>query len=193
VVYPVSAPFAAAGNHIMMLSGNLASDSAVLKLSGKDMPAFTGPAVCFDSEQDAYYAIMDGKIKAGQVLVIRYEGPKGAPGMPEMLSPGAALVGAGLGKEVALVTDGRFSGASHGIMIGHVTPEAADGGAIAVLQDGDIVTVDGKARQLSVDLEDCVLQARLDAWEAPQPKVTRGLLAKYARTVKSAHVGATTH
>jgi len=141
VLRPLSNPLAPAGNHIVVLSGNLAPESAIVKLSGKQDIRHVGPALCFDAEDDAFAEIMAGKIKKGDVLVIRYEGPKGSPGMPEMLSPGAALVGAGLGKYVPLVTDGRFSGASHGIMVGHVTPEASDGGPIALLKDGDMVTV----------------------------------------------------
>ena len=139
VIFPLEKPYAEPGNHIGVLTGNLARESAVMKLSGKDIPYFEGPAVVFDTEFAAYEAIVAGEIKAGDVLIIRYEGPKGSPGMPEMLSPGAALVGAGLGKEVALITDGRFSGASHGIMIGHVSPEAYDGGTLAVVETGDRV------------------------------------------------------
>lgn len=193
VLFPVSKPFSPAGNHMLILSGNLASESAVLKLSGKIYDKFVGPAICFDDEDLAFEAIVKGKIQKGSVLIIRYEGPKGSPGMPEMLSPGAALVGAGLGKDVALVTDGRFSGASHGIMIGHVTPEAAAGGTLALVKDGDIVTIDAPNKQLSVDVSDEVLATRRASWKYVS-KITndRGVLAKYARSVKSAHVGATT-
>merc|ERR1712136_245663 len=193
VLFPVSKPFAPAGNHILVLQGNLAPDSAICKLSGKQNVSHTGPAKCFDAEDDAFQAIMSGKIVKGDVVVVRYEGPKGSPGMPEMLAPGGALIGAGLGKDVALVTDGRFSGASHGIMIGHVTPEAACGGPIALLRDGDIVMVRAAHRQLAVDLSDAELEERRAAWRPPPPREgTAGLLAKYAAQVQSAHVGATT-
>merc|ERR1711957_452951 len=170
-------------NHLLIISGNLATDSAVLKLSGKVYDKFVGPAICFDDEDIAFLAIIAGKIKKGQVLVIRYEGPKGSPGMPEMLSPGAALVGSGLGKDVALVTDGRFSGASHGIMIGHVSPEAADGGPIALVRDGDIITVDARNKALSVDVSDEEMAERRKLWK-PINKANnsaggpRGVLAK---------------
>ena len=164
VLYPASAPFSPAGNHMLMLSGTLATESAVLKLSGKIAATFSGPAQCFDDEDDAFAAIIAGRVKAGSVLVIRYEGPQGSPGMPEMLSPGSALVGAGLGKDVALVTDGRFSGASHGIMIGHVSPEAATGGPIALVQDGDIITIDAPNKKLDLGVDPTELAARRAAW-----------------------------
>jgi dihydroxy-acid dehydratase len=190
VVMPLSAPLSAAGKHIIVLKGSLAPQSAVMKLSGKSLATFEGPAVCFDSEMDAFTAIMAGKIVKGHCLVIRYEGPKGAPGMPEMLSPGAALVGQGLGPHVALVTDGRFSGASHGIMIGHVTPEARDGGPLAVVRDGDIVRIDTKAQTLDLAISTEEIAARLKAWSPPPEKATKGTLAKYTKLVQSAHLGA---
>eukprot|EP00035_Acanthoeca_spectabilis_P037412 m.45094 g.45094 ORF g.45094 m.45094 type:complete len:605 (+) comp8601_c0_seq1:4468-6282(+) len=195
ILYPVAKPVSPAGNHLLVLSGNMAPESAVLKLSGKVYDKFVGPAVCFDDEDLAFEAIVDGKVKKGCVLVIRYEGPKGAPGMPEMLSPGAALVGAGLGKDVALVTDGRFSGASHGIMIGHVSPEAAAGGPIAFVQDGDVVTIDARNKLLSVDVTDEVMAARKANWTPPQKLQGKlgAVLGKYAKVVNSAHVGATTY
>lgn len=193
VLFPVSSPLSPAGNHILVLSGNLAPESAVCKLSGKQNVELVGPARCYDDEDAAFEAIMAGEIVKGDVLVIRYEGPRGAPGMPEMLSPGAALVGAGLGKDVALVTDGRFSGASHGIMVGHVTPEAAMGGPIALVQDGDIIAVRPGKRELSLQVSDEELAARRAAWESPaQRPGTTGLLAKYAAQVQSAHRGAIT-
>jgi len=193
VLRPFSDPLSPAGNHIIVLSGNLAPESAVLKLSGKTDIRHTGPARCFDAEDDAFAEIMTGKIKKGDVVVVRYEGPKGSPGMPEMLSPGAALVGQGLGKYVPLVTDGRFSGASHGIMVGHITPEASDGGPIALLRDGDMITVAPHERLLSVDLSDEELALRRAAWTPPPPKAgTRGVLARYQKNVASAHYGATT-
>lgn len=163
-----------------------------MKLSGKDLPSFTGPAICFDSEMAAFNAIMAEEVVKGQVVLIRYEGPKGAPGMPEMLSPGAALVGQGLGPHVALVTDGRFSGASHGIMIGHVTPEARDGGALAIVRDGDIVSIDTRAQTLEVALTDEEVAARLAEWKPPPEKATKWVLHKYTKLVTSAHYGAFT-
>lgn len=193
IVFPVTSPLAPAGRHILILKGNLALESAVLKLSGKDITGpFRGPAVVFDGEEQAFKAIMSGKIKAGDVLVIRYEGPRGSPGMPEMLSPGGALVGAGLGKKVALVTDGRFSGANHGIMIGHVSPEAQVGGPIGLLQDGDMIVIDPHSATLKVELTDEVLSERRTKWQPPPRRLT-GLLQKYTKLVSSAHKGAVTH
>ncbi|XP_064384049.1 dihydroxy-acid dehydratase-like [Halichondria panicea] len=200
VVYPFSKPLSPPGHHIplssksFVLHGSLATDSAVLKLSGKvfDKP-FKGPAIVFDGEGPAYDAIMGGQVKPGQVLVIRYEGPKGSPGMPEMLSPGSALVGAGLGKTVPLVTDGRFSGASHGIMIGHVTPEAFVGGPIALVENGDMISIDAVNRRVDLEVSKEVLTARKACWKIPQERQkVKGLLAKYRRSVSSAHTGAVT-
>eukprot|EP01098_Paradermamoeba_levis_P004660 TRINITY_DN1985_c0_g1_i1.p1 TRINITY_DN1985_c0_g1~~TRINITY_DN1985_c0_g1_i1.p1 ORF type:complete len:585 (+),score=189.63 TRINITY_DN1985_c0_g1_i1:58-1812(+) len=191
VVFPISSPLSPAGNHISIMTGNLAPCSAVMKLSGKQLLLFSGPAIVYDGEQDAFNAIMKGEVKKGSVLVIRYEGPRGSPGMPEMLSPGAALVGAGLGKDVALVTDGRFSGASHGIMIGHVTPEAQDGGPIALVANGDVITIDVANRLLSIQLSDEELAERKKNWAPPQKNFPRtGVLAKYRKLVTSAHYGA---
>lgn len=193
VIFPLSKPLAPVGCHISILTGNLAAESAVLKLSGKTIKPFRGSAIVFDGEGDAYNAVMEGRIKPGQVMVIRYEGPKGSPGMPEMLSPGAALVGAGLGKDVALVTDGRFSGASHGIMIGHVTPEAFSGGAIALVRDGDIITIDNLEKKLSLEVSEEELKKRREKWQIPTKRAkVKGLLAKYRKMVSSAHTGAIT-
>lgn len=193
VLWPVAKPYKPAGNHILVLHGNLASESAICKLSGKTNIYHRGPCKCFDEENDAYEAIVSGKIVKGDVVVVRYEGPKGSPGMPEMLMPGGALIGCGLGKDVALVTDGRFSGASHGIMIGHVSPEAAVGGPIGLLKDGDIVTLDPKNRLLSVDVSDGEMAERRALWRPPPPKPgTKGVMAKYAACVQSAHIGAVT-
>jgi len=193
VLLPLASPLSPAGNHILVLHGNLAPESAVIKLSGKQNIEHIGPARCFDDEDAAFEAIMSGKIKKGDSLIIRYEGPKGSPGMPEMLSPGAALVGAGLGKDVALITDGRFSGASHGIMVGHVCPEASAGGPIALIRDGDMIIVQPSKRKLCIDISDEELAARRAAWTPPPLKPgTSGLLGKYARQVKSAHYGAVT-
>ena len=196
VIFPLEKPYANPGHHIGVLTGNLARESAVMKLSGKEIPYFEGPAVVFDTEFAAYEAIIAGGIKAGDVLIIRYEGPKGSPGMPEMLSPGAALVGAGLGKDVALITDGRFSGASHGIMIGHVSPEAYDGGTLAVVETGDRVAISMKDKTLNVLIDDDMLERRLKEWKGP-PKKDReermnGYLLKYRKLVSSAHLGAIT-
>merc|ERR1719223_2090852 len=164
----------------MVIRGNLAPESAVVKLSGKQNVEHIGPCKCYDDEDLAFRAIMAGEIKKGDVLVIRNEGPKGSPGMPEMLSPGAALVGAGLGKHVALVTDGRFSGASHGIMVGHVTPEAAAGGPIALLRDGDMITVKPGQCHLSVALSEEELASRRKEWKCLERPGINGLLSKYA-------------
>ncbi|XP_068760136.1 dihydroxy-acid dehydratase-like isoform X1 [Montipora capricornis] len=174
IIFPLSSPLAPAGRHIIILKGNLAPESAVLKLSGKDIAPFRGP------------------IKAGDVLIIRQEGPRGSPGMPEMLSPSGALVGAGLGKSVAFVTDGRFSGASHGIMIGHVSPEAQVGGPTGLLRDSNIVIIDTENAPLSVELTDEELSARKTEW-LPPPRRLTGLLHKYTKVVSSAHAGAVTY
>eukprot|EP01097_Dermamoeba_algensis_P009334 TRINITY_DN6550_c0_g1_i1.p1 TRINITY_DN6550_c0_g1~~TRINITY_DN6550_c0_g1_i1.p1 ORF type:complete len:549 (-),score=120.35 TRINITY_DN6550_c0_g1_i1:72-1718(-) len=193
VISPISSPISPAGHHIIVMTGNLAPESAVLKLSGKMLETFTGPACVYDGEQDAFRAIMEGHVKKGSVLVIRYEGPKGSPGMPEMLSPGAALVGAGLGKDVALVTDGRFSGASHGIMVGHVTPEAYDGGPIAFVRNGDMITIDVKTKHVSVAVSEEELEQRKKTWKVITKELPRtGVLSKYIKLVSSAHFGAVT-
>eukprot|EP00300_Choanocystis_sp_HF-7_P010235 c16854_g1_i3.p1 GENE.c16854_g1_i3~~c16854_g1_i3.p1 ORF type:complete len:370 (+),score=80.69 c16854_g1_i3:2-1111(+) len=192
VILPLDRPFAPAGQHILILRGNVSPDGCVLKVSGKGIRHFKGKARVFDSEQDAYVAVTKGAIEAGHVLVIRYEGPKGAPGMPEMLSPSAALVGAGLGEKVALVTDGRFSGATHGIMIGHVSPEACVGGPLAVIKDDDTITIDVGARSVTMEISDEELDKRLKCWRPkPVPKqYQRGVLGSYARLVSSASTGA---
>ncbi|HKL25405.1 MAG TPA: dihydroxy-acid dehydratase [Desulfuromonadales bacterium] len=192
VFMPPDRPYAAAGRHIRVLYGNLASEGCVMKLSGKEPDDFTGPARVFDREEAAMEAILDGRIKAGDVLVIRYEGPKGGPGMREMLSPSSALMGAGLGKEVALVTDGRFSGGTHGIMIGHVAPEAQVGGPLAIVEEGDQVTISVVDRALNLDLPAAEIEKRLQAWREPRARYPRGVLAKYARLVSSAARGAVT-
>jgi len=190
VILPLDRPVAPAGAHLLILRGSLAPDSCVLKLGGKDIPKFRGPAKVYDNEMAAYDGIMAGEIEAGDVLVIRYEGPVGGPGMPEMLSPGAALVGRGLGKTVALVTDGRFSGASHGIMCGHVSPEAAVGGPIALVQNGDEIAYDSTAKTLDLCVSEEEMASRSAKWVAPPPKHKRGVLAQYARLVSQAHTGA---
>jgi len=179
-------------SHLRILYGNLAPEGAVAKISGKEGLSFTGTARCFNSEEEALQAILDGKIEKGSVIVIRYEGPKGGPGMREMLSPTSAIMGAGLGKDVALITDGRFSGGSHGFVIGHVTPEAAVGGPIGLLEDGDTITVDAETNALIVDVDDSELAHRKASWTMEKETPTRGVLAKYARLVSSASLGAVT-
>jgi dihydroxy-acid dehydratase len=179
-------------SHLRILYGNLAPEGAVAKISGKEGLTFTGTAVCFNSEEEAQAAILEGRVNKGSVIVIRYEGPKGGPGMREMLSPTSAIMGAGLGKDVALITDGRFSGGSHGFVIGHVTPEAAVGGPIGLVEDGDTITIDAESNALIVDLDDATLAARRANWRMEKELPTRGVLAKYARQVKSASLGAVT-
>jgi dihydroxy-acid dehydratase len=189
---PTDLPFAPPGRHISVLRGNLAPEGAVLKLCGKDLDHHTGPARVFDREEDALGAIFSGNIRKGDVIVIRYEGPKGGPGMREMLSPSAALMGAGLGKDVALVTDGRFSGGTHGVMVGHVAPEAQAGGAIAIVREGDRITINPRERSISLDAGEEEISDRLSRWRAPEPKYPRGVLGKYAKLVGSASKGAVT-
>lgn len=179
-------------SHLRILYGNLAPEGAVAKITGKEGLTFTGTAACFNSEEEAYAAIMDGQVKKGAVIVIRYEGPKGGPGMREMLSPTSAIMGVGLGQEVALITDGRFSGGSHGFVIGHVTPEAALGGPIGLLEDGDIITIDAEANTLEVDLDAATMTTRKANWRMEKALPTRGVLAKYAKQVTSASRGAIT-
>lgn len=179
-------------SHLRILYGNLAPEGAVAKISGKEGLTFTGTAQCFDSEEAAQKAILDGQVEKGAVIVIRYEGPKGGPGMREMLSPTSAIMGRGLGKDVALITDGRFSGGSHGFVIGHVTPEAAVGGPIGLLEDGDIITIDAEQNVLAVDIDDATLAARRANWAMTKDIPTRGVLAKYAKLVSSASTGAVT-
>lgn len=192
VFYSPDQPYAPAHQHIRVLHGNLASEGCVMKLSGKEMTYFAGPARVFDREEDALAAILAGKICAGDVIVIRYEGPKGGPGMREMLSPSSALMGAGLGKDVALVTDGRFSGGTHGIMIGHVAPEAQTGGLLAVVREGDTIEIDLESGELNLMVDENEIAARLAQWQAPETRYKRGVLAKYAQLVSSASRGAVT-
>ena len=180
VIYQIDAPRSPTGG-LAILRGNIAPDGAVIKVAGHQERVFEGPARVFDQEPAAFQAIQRGDIKAGDIVIIRYEGPKGGPGMQEMLSVTAAIVGQGLGEDVALITDGRFSGASHGPMVGHVAPEAAVGGPIALLQEGDIVTLDIPGRKLNVKLTDEELAARQSKWLRIPPNYTRGWLAKYAK------------
>ncbi|HEY9851331.1 MAG TPA: dihydroxy-acid dehydratase [Leptolyngbyaceae cyanobacterium] len=178
--------------HLAILKGNLASEGAVAKITGIKNPQITGPARVFESEESCLDAILAGQIKAGDVIVIRYEGPKGGPGMREMLAPTSAIIGAGLGDSVGLITDGRFSGGTYGMVVGHVAPEAAVGGAIALVKEGDIITIDAHARLLKVDVSDEELERRRADWQPPKPRYTTGVLAKYAKLVSSSSVGAVT-
>lgn len=191
VIRPLSDPIKKTG-HLRILYGNLAPTGSVAKITGKEGLRFQGPARVFEDEFEANRGIGEGKVSRGDVVVIRYEGPQGGPGMPEMLKPTSAIMGAGLGKDVALITDGRFSGGTHGFVVGHVTPEAQAGGPIALLRDGDIITIDAEANTLSVDLSDEELNRRRAAWKAPELKVKRGSLYKYAKTVSSASEGCVT-
>jgi dihydroxy-acid dehydratase len=178
--------------HIQILKGNLAPGGAVAKITGKEGLRFSGPARVFDSEEDMLRALEERRIRKGDVVVIRYEGPKGGPGMPEMLTPSSAIMGAGLGNDVALLTDGRFSGGSHGFIIGHIVPEAQEGGPIALIRDGDIITIEAEIRSLSVDISDAEMQRRRREWTMPPYKATRGTLYKYIRLVKDASEGCVT-
>ncbi len=191
IVRPLSNPLKATG-HIRILKGNLAPEGAVAKITGKEGLRFSGPAKVFDSEEDMLHALEADGIAKGDVIVIRYEGPKGGPGMPEMLTPTSAIMGAGLGKDVALITDGRFSGGSHGFIVGHVTPEAQEGGPVALIQTGDKITIDAEANEISVDLPADEMQRRRQSWRMPPFKAERGTLAKYIRLVKSASEGCVT-
>ncbi|MBL7473377.1 dihydroxy-acid dehydratase [Robertkochia sediminum] len=191
VIKPVEAPVKATG-HLRILKGNLAEEGAVAKITGKEGLAFSGPARVFNGEYEANDGIRDGLVQKGEVVVIRYEGPKGGPGMPEMLKPTAAIMGAGLGKDVALITDGRFSGGSHGFVVGHVSPEAQTGGAIALVKDGDVITIDAVKNTITLEVSQEELAKRKEQWKAPQLKVKSGVLYKYARTVSSASKGCVT-
>jgi dihydroxy-acid dehydratase len=191
VVRQLSSPLKPTGG-LVVLKGNIAPEGCVIKVAGHDYGTFTGTARVFDNEEAAFAAVESGSIKAGDVVVIRYEGPKGGPGMREMLQVTAALVGAGLGDSVALLTDGRFSGATRGLMVGHVAPEAASGGPIAAIHDGDIIVFDIAKRSINVKLTDAEIQRRLSTWKPPQPRFTSGVMAKYALLVSSASMGAIT-
>ncbi len=191
IIHPLDAPIKPTG-HIQILRGNLAPEGSVAKITGKEGERFGGPARVYDSEEDMLAGLEAGRIQKGDVVVIRYEGPKGGPGMPEMLTPTSAIMGAGLGQDVALLTDGRFSGGSHGFIVGHITPEAQEGGPIALLRDGDHITIDAVARTMDVALSPEELAARRAAWVAPPLKATRGTLYKYIRLVRSASEGCVT-
>ena len=191
IVKTVEEPIKSTG-HIRILKGNLAPDGAVAKITGKEGLVFTGRANVFDSEEDMLAALEQKQIQKGDVIIIRYEGPKGGPGMPEMLTPTSAIMGAGLGADVALMTDGRFSGGSHGFIVGHVTPEAQEGGPIALAQTGDTITIDAEKNRIDIDLTDEQLAERRASWSAPSYKATRGTLYKYIKNVKSASEGCVT-
>jgi dihydroxy-acid dehydratase len=191
VVRPMAKPIYAQG-HLAILRGNLAPDGAVAKISGLKLPRISGPARVFESEEECLAAILADRIQPGDVLVIRYEGPRGGPGMREMLAPTSAIIGKGLGDKVGMVTDGRFSGGTYGMVVGHVAPEAQDGGPIALVREGDRITIDADHNLLRLEIPDDELARRRAAWTAPPPRYTRGVLAKYARVVSSSAVGAVT-
>ncbi len=191
IIYPIEQPIKATG-HLQMLYGNLAEKGSVAKISGKEGERFEGPARVFDGEKDLVTGIANGKIKKGDVVVIRYEGPKGAPGMPEMLKPTSAIMGAGLGNDVALITDGRFSGGSHGFVVGHITPEAFNGGLIAMVNDNDIIEIDIATKKINLKISEEEILKRKNKWQQPKLKITKGVLYKYALTVKDASDGCVT-
>lgn len=191
VVHPIERPIKPTG-HIQILRGNLAPEGAVAKITGKEGERFSGPAKVYESEEDMLAALEQKEISKGDVIIIRYEGPKGGPGMPEMLTPTSAIMGAGLGKDVALLTDGRFSGGSHGFIVGHITPEAQEGGPVALVRNGDIITIDSQQKQINIEISDEELAKRRAAWVAPPYKATRGTLYKYIKNVKSASEGCVT-
>jgi len=191
IIFPVSEAIKETG-HLQILYGNLATEGSVAKITGKEGLVFTGTANVFDSEPELNQAIMDGKVKAGDVVVIRYIGPQGGPGLPEMLKPTSLIMGAGLGDSVALITDGRFSGGTHGFVVGHITPEAQVGGNIALVENGDAITIDADNNILTLNVDDAVLEQRRAAWQAPEQKVTSGILRKYAKSVSTASEGCVT-
>jgi dihydroxy-acid dehydratase len=191
IIQPLEKPLKASG-HIRIMRGNFCPGGAVAKITGKEGLIFSGPARVFDSEELMLKGLEDGVIQKGDVIVIRYEGPKGGPGMPEMLTPTSAIMGVGMGSDVALITDGRFSGGSHGFIVGHVTPEAQEGGPIGLVKDGDKITIDATTNRIDVDLSEAELSKRHAAWKAPELKATRGTLYKYIKNVKSASEGCVT-
>ena len=191
IIHPVNDPIKATG-HLQILYGNLAEGGSVAKISGKEGERFEGPARVFDGEFELINGINSGKIKAGDVVVIRYVGPKGGPGMPEMLKPTSAIIGAGLGNSVALITDGRFSGGTHGFVVGHITPEAYDGGTIALVKDDDKIVLDATKNTIELRISDEELNSRRSQWKQPNLKAQKGILFKYARHVKTAADGCVT-
>ena len=191
IIFPLSNPIKESG-HIQILKGNLAQQGCVAKITGKEGLKFSGPAKVFDSEFECLTAIAESRVNKGDVVVIRYEGPKGGPGMPEMLKPTSAIMGAGLGKDVALITDGRFSGGTHGFVVGHIVPEAFDGGVIAIVEDGDMITIDSENNQIFVDLSDDEIKNRIKNWSKPDLKIKKGILYKYVKSVSNASNGCVT-
>jgi len=191
IVYPIEKPIKTTG-HLQILHGNLAEKGSVAKITGKEGEKFTGPARVFNGEFELINGIQSGKVKAGDVVVIRYVGPRGAPGMPEMLKPTSAIMGAGLGKSVALITDGRFSGGTHGFVVGHITPEAFEGGAIALVEDDDVIEIDVLGHKINVVIDEQTLAKRRAAWKAPKLNAQKGILFKYAKQVKTAADGCVT-
>jgi dihydroxy-acid dehydratase len=191
IVRPLRDPLKRTG-HIQILYGNVAPQGSVAKITGKEGLRFSGPARVFDSEEDALAAIEGNQVAAGSVVVIRYEGPQGGPGMPEMLTVTSAIMGAGLGKDLALITDGRFSGGTHGFVVGHVVPEAQAGGPIALIQNGDMITIDAEARKIDVAVDEATLAQRRSGWTPPPLKAAQGVLAKYIKLVRPASEGCVT-
>ena len=191
IIFSLSNPIKESG-HIQILKGNLAEEGCVAKITGKEGLKFSGPAKVFDSEFECLTAIAESRVNKGDVVVIRYEGPKGGPGMPEMLKPTSAIMGAGLGKDVALITDGRFSGGTHGFVVGHIVPEAFDGGVIAIVENGDIITIDSENNQIFVDLSDDEIKNRIKNWSKPDLKIKKGILYKYVKSVSNASNGCVT-
>ncbi len=191
LIFPISNPIKNTG-HIQILKGNLAEDGCVAKITGKEGLIFSGPAKVFNSEFECLSAIKNSEVSKGDVVVIRYEGPKGGPGMPEMLKPTSAIMGAGLGKEVALITDGRFSGGTHGFVVGHIVPEAFEGGTIAIVENGDIITIDSEKNKIFVDISDKEIMERKEKWKQPDLKIKKGILYKYLKSVSNASNGCVT-
>ncbi|MDA0330418.1 MAG: dihydroxy-acid dehydratase [Bacteroidetes bacterium] len=191
LIFPISNPIKKTG-HIQILKGNLAKDGCVAKITGKEGLIFSGPAKVYNSEFECLSAIKNSEVSKGDVVVIRYEGPKGGPGMPEMLKPTSAIMGAGLGKEVALITDGRFSGGTHGFVVGHIVPEAFEGGTIAIVKNGDMITIDSEKNKIFVDISDEEIQKRKEKWKQPDLKIKKGILYKYLKTVSNASNGCVT-
>jgi dihydroxy-acid dehydratase len=191
IIYPIEKALKKTG-HLQILYGNLAEKGSVAKISGKEGERFEGPARVFDGEFELIHGINSGKIKAGDVVVIRYVGPKGGPGMPEMLKPTSAIIGAGLGKSVALITDGRFSGGTHGFVVGHITPEAYDGGLLALVNDNDVIELDAVRNSITLKVNDAEIARRRSSWKQPALKAKKGVLFKYAKSVKPADEGCVT-
>jgi dihydroxy-acid dehydratase len=191
IIKPIEHPIKTTG-HLQILYGNIAQGGSVAKISGKEGERFVGPAKVFNGEKELINGISSGRVQKGDVVVIRMVGPKGAPGMPEMLKPTSAIIGAGLGKDVALITDGRFSGGTHGFVVGHITPEAFDGGNLAIIEDGDTIEIDAVKNSINVMLDDATIQARRSNWKQPALSVTKGILYKYAKHVTTAAEGCIT-